>query len=277
MSELYTKAKQLLYAEYHKNLAAVNGDNYSQLYMNEKIKHSLQVAGAGNGILKNEPCFQNRSAAFLEVAKTAILLHDIFRFQEIKIRHETGQRVDHGVEGAVFLQSLSDFNQPLITLPVKHHGHMIEEFYQDPEYQNIPDKTLRQDIEQILFAVRDADKIANWYLMNNEFDFVKNVWLPYPDNTSKEQGIISDDIWNIFANHGIVRNGMTKTNAEELISAYCWLFDINYLSSIRYCHRLNLFNKFLNLFEFLQVPANKINSIKNIVADYIQKRFNYKL
>lgn len=274
MSELYTKAKQLLNAEHRNNLAVVEGDSFSQLFMNEKMKHSLQVAGAGNGILKNESYFQNRSPEFLEIAKTAILLHDIFRFQEIKIYYQTGQRIDHGVEGAAFLQSFPDFNQPLITLPIKHHGHLIEDFYQDPEYLNIKDETLRQDIEHILFAVRDADKIANWYLLNNEFEFVKDLWLSHPKDTSKEQSLISDGIWQTFTNHGIVRKGTPKTNAEELISTYCWLFDVNYASSIRYCIRLNLFEKFLNLFKHYQVSADKIHDIKHITADYIQKRFD---
>lgn len=172
------------------------------------------------------------------------------------------------------MQSFPDFNQPLITLPIKHHGHLIEDFYQDPEYLNIEDETLRQDIEHILFAVRDADKIANWYLLNNEFEFVKDLWLSHPKDTSKEQSLISDGIWQTFTNHGIVRKGTPKTNAEELISTYCWLFDVNYASSIRYCIRLNLFEKFLNLFKHYQVSADKIHDIKHITADYIQKRFD---
>lgn len=69
MSELYTKAKQLLNAEHRNNLAVVEGDPFSQLFMNEKMKHSLQVAGAGNGILKNESYLKIAAPNFLKLPK----------------------------------------------------------------------------------------------------------------------------------------------------------------------------------------------------------------
>ena len=100
---LYEKAKNLLFDEYNANYKIVKNSDYHRGYMDEKIKHSLQVAGAGNGILRNEAYFQNRTPEFVEIAKTAILLHDIFRFREIKILYETGQKLDHGIKGAEML------------------------------------------------------------------------------------------------------------------------------------------------------------------------------
>ena len=131
---MYEKAKNLLHNEYLRNFEIVKDSFYHKSFANEKIRHSLQVAGVGNGILRNEPYFKNKSPEFIEIAKTAILLHDIFRFSEITIKYKTGEKVDHGVMGADFLRNIPEFNTPLIILPVKHHGHMIEALYEDDEY-----------------------------------------------------------------------------------------------------------------------------------------------
>lgn len=273
---LYEKAKELLYSEYHKNFEIVKDSPYHKRYVDEKIRHSMQVSGAGNGILKHEAYFQKRSSEFIDIAKTAILLHDIFRFSEVRILYESGERIDHGVRGSEFLQQFPEFNNILITLPIKHHGHMIEALYEDEKYQSIKDEQLKEDVKHIAFAVRDADKIANWQIVTQEFDFVKKVWLPFPEDDSKEQGIIPPEAWAYFAKHEIVPHGVVKvkTNASEALSMLCWLFDINYQYSVYYCCRLNLFSGFLRLFKQIKVDEENISAIKEIVQDYCKQKFN---
>ena len=273
---LYEKAKELLYSEYQKNFEIVKDSPYHKRYVDEKIRHSLQVSGAGNGILKHETYFQNRAPEFVDIAKTSILLHDIFRFSEVRILYETGNKVDHGVLGADFLKKLPDFNSVLITLPIKHHGHMIECMYEDAEYQNIKDEQLKEDIKHIAFAVRDADKIANWQIIVNEFDFVKTVWLPHPEDSSETQSTIPPEAWEYFTRQEVIPHSIIKThtNAGEMISTLCWLFDINYRYSVFYCNKLNLFAKFLHLFERINLKAEKVSDIQKIVYDYCKKKFD---
>ena len=111
---LYEKAKKLLVAEYHQNFEAVRGSPYHEAYMNEKIRHSFQVSGAGNGILAREPYFADKTDAFIDMVRTAILLHDIYRFREVRLLFETGQKIKHDMMGAEFLKETSDFNDMLI-------------------------------------------------------------------------------------------------------------------------------------------------------------------
>lgn len=271
---MYQKARNLLQNEYERNFEIVKDSLYHKSFVNEKIRHSLQVAGAGNGILRNEPYFQNKSAEFNEVARTAILLHDIFRFNEIRILYQENKKVDHGVEGAKLLSLMSDFNNPLIVLPVKHHGHMIEDFYEDKAYASIENEELREQIKHIIFAVRDADKIANWQILTNEFENMRIVWLPHPEDTSCKQEIISDEVWNSFINREVVPNAYIKTNADCLLSVLAWIFDINYKYSVTYCMRLKHLEGFKKVAKSLKIEQSRANMVFDVVEKYIKERFS---
>ncbi|MBQ8870859.1 MAG: HD domain-containing protein, partial [Alphaproteobacteria bacterium] len=271
--DLYSKAQNLLQLQYKKNFEVVKDSLYHKSYVNEKIRHSLQVAGAGNGILRNEPYFQNKTAEFIEITKIAILLHDIFRFNEVRFMYENKPRIDHGTKGAEFLAQIPEFNNPLILLPVKHHGHMIEKFYEDEDYTSIDNEQLKDQIEHIIFAVRDADKIANWQILTKEYENMRLVWLPYPNDRTEKQGIISDNVLESFINCEVVPHSYLKTNADCLVSVLAWLFDINYAYSIKYALRLNIFVGFENMMSDLKVEQSKIDSITNIIKNYVNRRF----
>lgn len=274
---LYEKAKELLYSEYQKNFEIVKDSDYHRGYMDEKIKHSLQVAGAGNGILRNEPYFQNRSSEFVEIAKTTILLHDVFRFREIKFLYETGQKLDHGIKGAEMLKSMPDFNDILITLPIKHHGHMIEELYNDEEYKAISDEQLKENVKHIAFAVRDADKIANWQYLMTDFENVKTFWFKNTDRSSVAEMYVTPAVWQSFINQEVINNNLVKTNADTMLSTLCWLFDINYKASINYCIKLNLFNKFYKSIQTQGIKTDNLSEVEKVVKQFVKNKFNISM
>ena len=275
---LYESAGKLLKTEYETNKTAkILSSNYYAAYIEEKWRHSWQVAGAGNLILKNEPYFQGRDSAFLEKAKTAVLLHDIYRFREIRLKAEENKQVDHGMFGAAFLQTLPEFNDILMTLPIKHHGHMIEELYADAEYQALPEGKLKDDVRHIAFLVRDADKIANWQILTNEFDNMRIVWLPFPDDFSKKQSEIPLRLWEDFKKQTVSKGVYRQSNAAMLMSTFCWLFDMNYRSSVVFCKNLNLFENFYGIFNKFQTDPLKISQVRKIVSEYVEKRFQLKI
>ncbi len=273
---LYEKAKKLLMQEYQTNYEIVKQSNYHRAYVNEKIKHSMQVSGAGNGIIANEPYFKDKSDDFIDIARTAILLHDIYRFQEVRILFETGQKIDHGLKGAEFLEKTKDFNDIRITLPVKHHGHMIEEMYQDESYQKLS-PSLQEEVKHIAFAVRDADKIANWYLLALSWYDMRKVWLPSPDNFSSDQAKIDTTLWDYFINDKISPNKLRKTNGDTTVSILCWLFDINYDYSIKYSKKLRILEKWCHILEKLNIDSEKIEIIKQTMQKYTLKHFKTTL
>ena len=273
---LYAKAKKFLFKEYHENFKAVEGSPYHELYMNEKIRHSLQVSGAGNAIVEQEPYFEGQTDEFIDIARTSILLHDIYRFREIRLLFETGQRPDHGIMGAELLSQTPDFSNILIYLPIKHHGHMIECLYEDPEYL-AQDEKMQDKIKHIAFAVRDADKIANWHLLSHEWESIKEVWLKYPNDFSPAQAKISDELWAYFERTEVAPNSLAKTNADALVSILCWLFDINYRCSISFCKYHDLFNGLCRILKRMGVSDAKIAQIFQIMKDYTQSKFNISI
>lgn len=274
---LYLKAENLLLNEFQSNYQIVKDSPFHRHYVEEKIRHSWQVAGAGNGILRNEVWFQSCSESVLNAAKTAILLHDIYRFREIRGMYENKLKIDHGAKGAELLKQFAEFNSPLIVLPVKHHGHMIEDFYADPEYQMIQSESMKEAIAHIIFAVRDADKIANWNLLGNEFSNMRELWVDFPDDLSLEQGQISSQLWSDFCAMKIAPLSCIKTNADAIVSVICWLFDMNYRSAVVYCQRLNLFIKLTRVLKQLKVDPEKIKKINEIMTEYCFQKFSLEI
>ena len=108
------KAKQLLKQTYQSCLQEIQHIPHFKINADEKYTHSLQVLGAGNYLLKHEKFFTGKSPKFTELVKTALVLHDIARFEEIIVKYKTLQDYDHGVEGAKLLQNIPLYNDILI-------------------------------------------------------------------------------------------------------------------------------------------------------------------
>ncbi len=269
---LYEKALKLLYKEYEDVFEIVKSSSYHRAFAHEKIKHSMQVLGAGNGILKHEKYFQNKPSDFVETARVAILLHDVYRFKEILGWFENNTKIDHGEKGAEFLSQTDDFSNVLITMPIKHHGHMIEKMYEDEVYQKLDDKT-KDEVKHIAFAVRDADKIANWNLLKNEWEKMKEVWLPYPNDHSQAQAEINQELFGWLMRSEVAPNNLRRSNADVAVSIICWLFDINYGYSIDYCKKLHLFENWCVILSKFGVETQKIDEIFCVMKDYVFKTF----
>ena len=163
LAEARNLLKKTYLPAYEKLASSLNWQRFAE----EKYIHSFQVLGAGNYILKHENFFINSSPEFIDIAKTVLILHDIARFEEIVLRSKNIYNYDHGVEGSKMLEKMPLFNNIFITLPIKHHGHMIEAFYNDDAFNNIDDPKQKEDIKNLIFLVRDADKIANFNQLCN--------------------------------------------------------------------------------------------------------------
>ena len=237
--EMLKQAYDLLVSEYQQCRRIVAENEHLLLYANEKDRHSLQVAGAGNYLLCHINEFKSASAEKLNIVKTAILLHDIGRFAEIEHLLNNQHGYDHGVQGAEFLQKIPLFNNIKIWLPIKHHGHLIEDLYQDELYLGISDKSLQEEIKHICFVIRDADKIANLNMLTQE----KNIWpLFFGTDTYCPQtdGVISPEVYRQAFMDMTIRREDRKTAADFCVSYIAWLKDINYRAAIDYCNKLNI-------------------------------------
>lgn len=242
-------AYDLLYSEYQKCLAAVAAQPFYIGFAREKWRHSLQVMGAGNYIIKRINWLKNKSPQYIDMVKTAIFLHDVCRFAEISLMAVEHKKLDHGIAGCQLLRQTPPFNDIRIWLPIKHHGHLITELYADAEYQNIADKNLQAEVEQIAFIIRDADKIANLHMLTQE----KGQWLLFLGKAEKDyqpqaDGLISDIIKREAFEGKTVNRDARLTTADRIVGYLSWFTDINYRASLDFCQRLNVIEKLIKIF-----------------------------
>lgn len=270
---MLSEAKELLLENYQKSLDKVKSDNRFVEYTNEKYVHSQQVLGAGNYILKHEPFFIKQSAEFIELARTVLILHDISRFDEIVAKFNGVNDFDHGVKGAEKLSKTELFGDIRITLPIKHHGHMIEEFYADAEFQKITDAKLKEEITQLIFMVRDADKIANFQLLCTS-RFAKWHCLFFSgEDTSRP---LNDMFLRDFMNHKIISRKYVKNKTEQQLDYLSWFYDINYLSAFDFCHKLKLDKKLITDFPYINQNHAGMQPLIACFNNFIQTKLSEK-
>lgn len=266
-------AKKLLYSEFKKNYELVKSSKPHANFAKEKIHHSLQVLGAGNYIIKHEPWYALQTAEFIDLTKAAVLLHDISRFDEITKIFLKPQSLDHGLMGWEKLKQIPFFSDIRITLPVKHHGHIIEDFYADEEYKSIQDARLKEEVENIIFVIRDADKIANLHLIMNDLSYLTPIFVPYIDEVSSQERKISLQCVEGFHRHGTLVRNIAKTQADYMLYYICWLFDLNYKSSAEFCIKLKVVSRLFKQLQSYHDDQKLNDSLEAEMMSFLNHKF----
>lgn len=262
-------AYKLLKEKSDECLCRVSGNDFFTGYAKEKIRHSLQVMGAGNYIIPRIEWLKQKDVTYINMVKSAVLLHDICRFDEIEQKCLYNRRIDHGVAGGEFLQTISEFSDIRIWLPIKHHGHMIEELYKDKDYRSISDKNLQQEIAQICFIIRDADKIANLRMLAYEDNmrylfFGKKIVIPAVD------GHISAPIREDLNKNMTLPRWDDATPADRMAGYLSWYYDINYQYAIDFCDSLQVTKKLMELFNWLCVDNDFKEPFMKQFTEFLQ-------
>ena len=219
------RAKQILNNEYQQKYALAHTD-YQMDFMNEKIKHSYQVLGVGNVLLKHEKCFAVLEEEEKSYYQALVLLHDVARFKEI-LEKEKGIFIDHGVEGEEMLKQQRFFKDNADGLAIKHHGHLIEKLYDDPLYIGLSDAEKKR-VRNLAFLVRDADKMANFYLLASDFKKIEKVFFGpnrYKNPSRKEP---STKVLADFMAHRSVNKADMNSLTDFTLMLLAWVFDLNY-------------------------------------------------
>lgn len=240
----FEKAKKWLAEEY--NTYYQNATEHAQQVMDEKMKHSYQVLGVGNYLLKHEKAFQNYTSSEILRLKSTVLLHDLGRFYEVFL-HEDGGKVDHGIYGASLLAKNPDFNRIDIVLPVRHHGHLIERLYEDDDFVKLSEKE-RQEVYKIIYLVRDADKVANFYLLSRHFKEMENLFF-LKSMLDYQTKIPSPAVWNAFMKHEAVDVRNVKNFADQATMYLACVYDLAYTSSFVLMEKLGILEGLLSAFD----------------------------
>lgn len=271
--------KQILQNYYQKCVTLVSSSKIYTLYADEKIHHSLQVFGACKYILKNETLFADKSPEYIWLAQIACLFHDIGRFEEIieLHLHEKKQNpfvspYDHGVYGYKLLQTMPEYNDLRIILPIKHHGHLIEALYDDPEYQNIADANLQREVKEIAFLVRDADKAANYQIIKKEDRIYKDLFWGSASEEIK-YAPISAEVFKDIEQHQSIRLNQVYSMSDRVLCTIAWVFDMNYKPTFDFIQNLGGLDNLFAVLSKFNPDAIKQESIVKIIKSFILDKY----
>ena len=263
------EARVMLDVEYSTSYKEALDDDYAKSFMDEKIKHSYQVLGAGNYLIAHEDCFCLLDDDIKDKLKATVLLHDIARFREI-LAIQCGDKLDHGIHGAMMLSNTDNFSSIDVLLPIKHHGHLIEFLYNDDEYIKLSDDK-KEWVKKVSYLVRDADKIANFYLLVRAFDEMEKIFFVEDRFENPYNMKPSDNVVDSFMEFMAINRGDVKNFADQALMILAWIFDLNYKYSFVYLEKLKIIDKICDNFsKFFE--KEDANMYKSLIKKYVQDK-----
>lgn len=132
-------------------------------------------------------------------------------------------------------------------LAIKHHGHLIEKLYEDPLYMNLSAEK-KEKVKEMAFLVRDADKMANFYLLASDFKKIEKVFFGpnrYKNHSCKEP---STKVLADFMAHKSVNKADMNSLTDFTLMLLAWVFDLNYHYSFVLLKRWQIVEKLVKSF-----------------------------
>lgn len=227
---------------YQKALKEVEDNTFYINNIKRKYIHSIKVLRIGNKIRNNTKILYNNSNNKLEtIAIKALLFHDVGRFNEAKIRYQqeklqkkqikaSSLKINHGNLGVKLLKNNPKYNDIRILFAIKYHGQMIEKAIKSKEYQTAKTLKVKKEMLNILYLVRDADKLENLYRIKNQNNLTKDVFYKQLSKEAKIAPPSPKVLKQLFAKK-VVKFSTVYSYADRLIMVLSWFFDINYKES----------------------------------------------
>ena len=226
-----------------------------------KIAHMERVAEVSKGLAKSLGLEEED----VKLAELIGLLHDIGRFEQIRIYHTflDKKSINHGEFGAKVL-----FEEGL-----------IREFIESDEYDEIIEKAIvnhnRAKIEDGLSErefthakiIRDADKTDILYILT--FDKTKTCY-GIEDFTNQN---FTDEIYREFFEEKTINYSNMKNEADILIAHFAYIFDFNYDYGLSFVKQNKYLEKMYNRYEFKDKETmKKYTKIYEEANNYIINR-----
>lgn len=223
---------KFLTAEFQHAMNKVEGDKFCIDILQRKFAHSSRVLQNGLQIISHDLPELLQQPIFKQQCEQALLFHDIGRFQETvhihKLKSENwhGRLPDHGILGAEILSQSQNYNDAKIVIAVRHHGHLIEDFYNDQDFKNLP-VTKQIQTETMIKLIRDADKLDLYYSQRHNNNIEKDVFFSRLTEDQKF-GSISSEVLEQFFLAQPINHVFIKTLADRILGCISWQFDFNY-------------------------------------------------
>lgn len=239
----------------------------SNLGFELKIVHTYHVAENAKKIAQE----LNLSKEDIELAELIGILHDIGRFEELKITKELNSvKFDHAGHGSEML----------------FEKCMIRKFIEDNQYDGIIKKAIENhsklkieenlDERTLLHSkiVRDADKIDNYRVKKDE-----KVEAIFPKRVNKkedmEESKLSDKVYNTVLDKKCVDIHDRVTPLDFWVCILAFTFDLNFDVSYKIVKENDYINVLVDRFEYRdEETKNRMEKVRKIINGYIDEKTN---
>lgn len=259
---------------YQKALSELPKDSFYHFSVNHKFRHSIQVLRSGQEIMDNTSELIGSTPEFRVDAERALLFHDIGRFHEtVCIYHDSLKDIkvaagcnkyDHGSIGYDILKEIPQYNNLRILLSVKYHGKMMEQVKASDLWQEAEKSPDEKAIKQILYIVRDADKLANLKVHKADNHLKEDSFYKQLSPEAKKAGI-SAEVMQQFANHQVICFPTIYSYNDRVMMVLSWLFDFNFQYTREQFLNAGYADYLLNELSLNGVCENTISKLKNIM------------
>lgn len=227
-----------------------------------KIRHTYGVVTASEYITKSLGLDEEN----IQLAKLIALLHDIGRFEQIKVTESyvDNKKFDHAKYGVEIL----------------FKDNLIRNFIKDDKYDDIIYKAIINhnkykieeglNEEELLHAkiIRDADKLDNFRV--KEEDKLENILsMKYDPNTIIYDGI-TRKVYEDFMDNKSILSADIVTQVDMWISYIAFIFDLNFKVSLKYVEEKGYIDKLIDRVEYRNEDTKqKMEQIRKCVKEYV--------
>ena len=242
-------------------------ENKDDKSFNYKVVHTYRVSENSKYIAKQ----LNLSKEEILLAELIGLLHDIGRFEELKIRNEfNNTKFNHAIYGSKIL----------------FEDEMINDFLEDDKYYEIIKKAIENhnkfmieeglDEKTLLFCkiIRDADKLDVLRAINEEK--IESVF-PNIINSKEdiENSLLSNKVYSAVLNKRNVKIIDRKTPLDYIVCNLSFIFDLNFNITYKTVIDKNYINNLLNKYTFyISETKEKMDNIRTILNGYLKLKIN---
>lgn len=230
-----------------------------------KIRHTYGVVSASEYITKS----LKLSEEDVQLAKLIALLHDIGRFEQVKVTESfaDNKKFDHAEYGVKIL----------------FKDNLIRNFIKENKYDNIIYKAIinhnRYKIEEGLKekellhskVIRDADKLDNFRV--KEVDKLENIFpMKYNPDTIVYENITKKVYEDFMSRKPILRDYIVN-QVDMWISYVAFIFDLNFEASLKYVEEKGYIDKLVDRIEYKNEDTKKkMEQIRECAKEYLENR-----
>ena len=261
---------------YREALLQLPEGSFYHFTINHKFRHSIQVLRAGQEIMAHTPELTDITPEFRADAERALLFHDIGRFHEtVCIYRDSLQNIkvaagsnkyDHGFIGYDILKEIPQYNYLRLLLAVKYHGKMMEQVKASDLWQEAEKSPDEKSIKQILYIVRDADKLANLKVHKTANHLKEDSFYKQLSPEAKKAGI-SPKVMQQFENHQVIFFPTIYSYTDRVMMVLSWIFDFNFQYTRTVFLNDGYADYLLRELTLNGVPKKTINKIKDIMQN----------